>query len=333
MTKIVCLGETLLRYATARGHRFKDLAFTLCVGGCETNVAVSLSQFNFDTVLVTKLPNHGLGDGIMSFLSSYGVNTDHIVRTSDRIGSYYLEMGSGNRPSSVIYDRSYSAMTTFSLDDVDLDELFKDANYFMTSGITAALGETVKNALIKMMKYCRDKGITVVYDVNYRAKMWSQEACGQALKEIIPYVDILSAGILDAENFLGLKSYYESYEDQLECYYKQIMTLYPNIKYITSTKRDIISSSVNDLTGYLYDGHLYHSDTYHIDDIIDRVGGGDAYMAGILYGLCTYEDVQNTVSFATAAAVLKHSIYGDANQVSVNEVEAFIANGTNRIQR
>ena len=262
------MGETLLRYSTQKGHRISELDFQVHVGGSETNIAVSLAQFGFETTLLTKLPHHALGDAVISFLKRFGVDTTKIIRNDMRIGSYFLENGSGNRSSQVIYDRQYSAMTSFSLNDIKLEELFLDVDVFVVSGITAALNQSVREAIIEMLRYCRGNKITVVYDSNYRAKMWSIEEAGAALKEILPYVD-----------------------------------------------------------------KLYVSKTYHIDDIVDRVGGGDAYLSGLLYGLLNGKDLKYSLEFGCCASVLKHTIHGDANTFSVEEIENFMESGTSRINR
>ncbi|WP_317317648.1 sugar kinase [Longibaculum muris] len=331
--KVLCMGETLLRYSTQKGHRISELDFQVHVGGSETNIAVSLAQFGFETTLLTKLPHHALGDAVISCLKRFGVDTTKIIRNDMRIGSYFLENGSGNRSSQVIYDRQYSAMTSFSLNDIKLEELFLDVDVFVVSGITAALNQSVREAIIEMLRYCRGNKITVVYDSNYRAKMWSIEEAGAALKEILPYVDILSAGYLDAQNFLGITSDKESFEERLNEVYMRMKEVYPHLKYITSTRRDILSTSVNDLTGYLYSDKLYVSKTYHIDDIVDRVGGGDAYLSGLLYGLLNGKDLKYSLEFGCCASVLKHTIHGDANTFSVEEIENFMESGTSRINR
>ena len=331
--KILCMGETLLRYSTQKGERFKELNFNVHVGGSETNIAVNLAQYGFDISMLTKLPNNAIGDAVISFMRSFGVNTSPILRNDMRMGAYFLEGGSGNRTSQVIYDRAYSAMTSFKIDDVNLEELFDGIDVFIVSGITPALNPTVKEAVVTMVKYCKEHNITVAYDNNYRAKLWSVEEAGKAFKEILPYVDILSAGHLDAKNFLGLESKEENFEAMFEDYYAQIKALYPNIKYMTSTRRQIHSTSVNDLTGYLYTDRLYTSKTYHIDDIVDRVGGGDAYIAGLLYGLLSHKDEAYSVEFAACASVLKHTIHGDANLFSVTEIENFMNSGVSRINR
>ncbi|MFR7590897.1 MAG: sugar kinase [Longibaculum sp.] len=327
------MGETLLRYSTLKGHRISELDFQVHIGGSETNIAVSLAQYGFETSLLTKLPQHALGDAVISFLKRFDVDTSKIIRNDMRIGSYFLENGSGNRTSQVIYDRQNSAMTSLTLDDIDIKELFAGIDVFVVSGITLALNETVKNVVLEMVKYCRGNKITVVYDSNYRAKMWSIEEAGKALKEILPYVDILSAGYLDAQNFLGITSDKESFEERLSEVYMKMKEIYPNLKYITSTKRDIISTSVNDLTGYLYSDQLYVSKTYHIDDIVDRVGGGDAYLSGLLYGLFNQKDLKYSLEFGCCASVLKHTIHGDANTFTISEIENFMDAGASRIHR
>lgn len=331
--KVLCMGETLLRYSTQKGHRFSELDFKVHIGGSETNIAVSLAQYGFDVSLLTKLPRHALGDAVISFLKSFGVNTKHIMRNDMRIGSYFLENGSGNRSSQVIYDRQYSAMTSFQMSDIVLEDIFENVDVFVVSGITVALNENVRYAVMEMVKYCSKNNILVVYDSNYRAKMWSVEEAAQAFQNILPYVDILSAGYLDAQNFLGLHSEKTTFEDKLEDVYQQMKQMYPQLKYITSTKRDIISTSVNDLTGYLYSDHLYVSQTYHIDDIVDRVGGGDAYFSGLLYGILKQRSIEESLELGCCASVLKHSIHGDANTFRIDEIETFMKLGTSRINR
>ena len=330
---ILCMGETLLRYSTLKGHRISELDFKVHVGGSETNIAVNLSQYGFHTSLFTKLPNHAIGDAVISFLRKYDVDTSKILRNDMRMGSYFLENGSGNRTSSVIYDRAYSAMTSLCIEELDLDKVFDNIDCFIVSGITVALNENVRNTVMKMLEYCRGNNITVVYDNNYRAKLWSTDECAIAFKKILPYVDILSAGYLDAEVFLGLKSDKDNFEDKLNDLYVQMKELYPNIKYITSTKREIISTSVNKLTGYLYSDQLYVSKTHYIDDIVDRVGGGDAYISGILYGLLNDKSDEYSVEFGCCASVLKHTVHGDVNLFNVDEIEAYMNAGAHRINR
>ena len=330
---VLCMGETLLRYSTKKGHRFSELDFQVHVGGSETNIAVNLAQYGFHTSLLTKLPRHALGEAVISFLKSFGVDTSKILRNDMRIGSYFLENGSGNRASQVIYDRCYSAMTSLTSGDIDLKQLFQNVDVFVVSGITVALNQTIQDIVVEMVKYCRGNNILVVYDSNYRAKLWSIEAAGQALKRILPYVDILSAGYLDAQNLLGILSQADTFEQRLEDVYGQMKALYPQLQYIVSTKREILSTSVNELTGYLYHGTLHISKTYHIDDIVDRVGGGDAFISGVLYGLLQHKDLMYSLEFGCCASVLKHTIYGDVNRFTISEIEDFMSCGTSKINR
>lgn len=331
--KVLCLGETLLRYSTKKGHRFSELDFKIHVGGSETNIAVNLANLGMKTKLITKLPKHELGSSVISFLESHRVDTRDIVRNDMRIGSYFLEAGSGNRTSKVIYDRSHSAMTSFSLEDVKLDELIKEIDVFVVSGITLALNKKVRESVLEMIRYFRKNNILIVYDNNYRAKLWDIEEAGEAFKEVLPYVDILSAGHLDATNFLKLTSEKEEFEEKLEDLYKQIKEIYPNIKYITSTRREIISTTVNNLTGYLYKDNLKVSNKYIVDDIVDRVGAGDSYISGILYGLLNNKDLDYTLEFGCCSSVLKHTIHGDANIFTIDEIEDFMIDGVSKIKR
>lgn len=325
--KILCVGETLLRHATTPGRRFNDLSFTTCIGGAETNVAVNLSQMGMDVSLFTKLPDHALGHKVISYLKEYDVNVEHIKRNKHRLGVYYLETGIGVRSSSVIYDRSYSAMTYLQYEEIDMEDLFKDVDLFMTTGITLALNKEVRKTLIMMMKYAYEHNIKVAYDQNYRAKLWNEEEAGKTLREVLPYIHILSANELDFINFLHLSK--SSWKNNC----KQVINKYPQLEAITCTKRKIISSSTHELTGLLYTSDYYQSKTYHIDDIVDRIGTGDAYFAGIIYGLLNQFEEEKTVSYACASAVLKHSVYGDANQFNEREILEFMDESYNCIKR
>lgn len=328
------MGETLLRYSTDKGRRMQDLTFHVHVGGSETNIAVSLANFDFQSQLFSKISDNDLGNGIMQFLHRYQVDTSHVIRSNKRVGNYYLEQGSGNRTSKVLYDRANSAMTSLSKKEVSIAEICNDIDVFIVSGITVALSKEIEEIVIEIMKYCKKHNIIVVYDVNYRAKLWSQQEAGKALRNILPYVDVLSAGHLDAKYLLEIETNKTEFREILLDNYCCMKKEYPNLKYIVSTKRDIISTSVNELQGCIYDGErLITSSIYKIDDIVDRVGAGDAFMSGIVYGLMHKKDISYTVDFACCASVLKHTIHGDASSFTVDEVEEFMHNGTARIQR
>ncbi|MFV0393399.1 MAG: PfkB family carbohydrate kinase [Coprobacillaceae bacterium] len=332
--KCLSMGETLLRYATDKGKRMQELSFHVHVGGSETNIATSLANFGYESELFSKISDNDLGTGIMKFLHSHQVNTDKVIRSKERVGSYYLEIGSGNRTSKVIYDRANSAMTTLSKEEIDVARLCKGIDIFIVSGITLALSREIQDIVIAIMKYCKEHDISVVYDSNYRAKLWSQKEAGNALREVLPYVDVLSAGHLDAKYLLNMDIQTGEHEEVLLDCYQKIKEQYPNIKYIISTKRDIISSSINELQGYLYDGEkITTSNLYGIDDIVDRVGAGDAFMSGAIHGILQKNDLSYIINFACCASVLKHTVHGDANAFTVAEIEEFMEHGVARIQR
>lgn len=334
MVKCLCMGETLLRYSTNKGQRIQDLSFQVHVGGSETNIAGNLANFGMKSSLFSKISDNDLGNAIMKFLHCYQVDTSKVLRSSERVGSYYLEQGSGNRTSKVVYDRAHSAMTTLVAKEVDIPQLCEGIDVFIVSGITLALSKEIEDIVLAIMKYCQNKGICVVYDSNYRTKLWSQVEAGKAMRRVLPYVNILSAGHLDAKYLLGIEVNSCGHEERLQAYYQKIKEEYQNIKYIVSTKREIISSSLNHLQGYIYDGNqLYVSKKYEIDDIVDRVGAGDAFMAGVTYGIMLQKPMLESIEFACCASVLKHTIHGDANAFSVEEIEAYRNSGVSRIER
>ena len=332
--RCLCMGEVLLRYSTAKGVRIQDLSFQTHVGGSETNIAVSLVNFGHESFLFSKVSDNALGDGILQFLRSHQVDTQYIVRSKGRVGCYYLEVGSGNRASKVLYDRADSAMTSMQKDTFDVATICKDKDVFIVSGITMALGKQVQELIIDIMKYCQKHGILVVYDSNYRANLWSQKEAGDAMRSVLPYVSILSAGLLDGQYLLSMQTKKTTFVDQLTDIYGQIQKQYPNIRHMVSTQREIMSASVNRLTGYHYcDDTLVCSKTYTIDDIMDRVGAGDAFISGCIHALLQNKDSAFVIDFGCSASVLKHSIIGDVNTVSEAEVLAYMENAYAPIQR
>lgn len=335
--KVATFGEIMLRLSTMENKRFiQSGAFQADYGGGEANVAVSLANFGIETSFISKIPNNPLGDAILGYLRANKVNTKDIVLGGERLGTYYLEVGNGTRGSSVIYDRKYSSFSTVSLEEINFEEALKDVTLIHISGITPALSKNCKNLNLTLAKKAKEMGILVSFDFNYRGKLWTLEEAGETLKEYLPYIDICFAGHLDAENILKIsieKSTIKTHEELLEAYYFEILKSYPNIKYFSATKRNINSVDNNDLVGYIYtNGVLYKSKEYNFN-ILDRVGGGDAFSAGILYGILENMDSQNIVEFGVAASVLKHSIKGDANLVSVEEVKNLIENGAGKISR
>lgn len=333
--KVAGFGEIMLRLSTNKGTRISQANnFNANYGGGEANVLISLSNFGIDTSFITRLSSNYTGDSIISYLNSKAIDTKNITRVNKRTGIYFLEIGSGNRGSKVIYDRENSAFSTLKYGDINIGEALEGIDIFHFSGITLALSPDIRKIVKDILIKCKEKNILVSYDSNYRAKLWSLEEAKKATLDILPYVNILSFGVLDAENILNMKCDIEDKHDKLKYYYTELEKTYPNINHMFSSFRDIESSSINYLQcNYFNKGILYKSDIIKIDDIIDRVGGGDALTAGVLYGVVKGKEGHYISNFANSASVLKHSIFGDANCVEVDEVESIMRNEGTKIQR
>lgn len=333
--KVAGLGEILLRLSSKKGSLLSNSnEFNVNYGGGEANVLISLANFGISTRMITKISNDSLGDGMLSYLKSKTVDTSFIVRGNKRTPIYFLEVGSGNRSSKVIYDRLDSAFGSISDEDLIIEEALRNVDVFHFSGITLAISEKTRSLTFKILKHCKENNILVSYDSNYRAKMWSLEEASKVTREVMPYVNIFSGGILDAENILNIRCDLEDRYEKLKYYYDEISNEYPNIKHIFSSFREIKSSSVNTLQcNYYTKGTLFSSSIYTIDDIVDRVGGGDALTAGVLYSIINNKPPRYACEFAAAASVLKHTIYGDANLVTIEEVETLAKYGVGKIER
>ncbi|NFL75899.1 sugar kinase [Clostridium sporogenes] len=333
--KVVGFGEILLRLSTKKGMLFlNSKEFHANYGGGEANVLISLSRFGIETRMITKVSKDQIGEGIINYLKEKSVETSFIKRENKRTPIYFVEVGSGNRSSKIIYDRDNSAFGSITDEDINIKEALKDADVFHFSGITLAISEEVRKVTLKILKYCKNNNILVSYDSNYRAKMWTLEEARKATKEILPYINIFSAGILDAENILDMSCDLEDKHEKLNYYYNEITKSYPNIKHIFSSIREIKSVSANSVQcNYYTNNKLYSSKKHTFDDIVDRIGAGDALTAGVIYSIVNKKSSQYTCEFATACSVLKHSIHGDANLVNIEEVENFISNGIGRISR
>lgn len=333
--RVAGFGEIMLRLSTAKGMMIsKTNNLNVHYGGGEANVLISLSNFGIDTKMITKVSNDDIGKSILNYLKSYDVDTEFVQKSNKRTGIYFLEVGSGNRSSKVIYDRADSAFSNMKVDELDISKALEGVDIFHFSGITLALSKELRSLTMKILKHCKANNIMVSYDSNYREKLWSIEEARKATLDILPYVNILSAGILDAENILKMSCDYEDKYDKLKYYYLEISNSYPEIKHIFSSIRVIKSVSINTLQcNYYTKKQLYSSNIQVIDDIVDRVGGGDALTAGVLYGILENKSPEYISEFSTSASVLKHSIHGDANLVSVNDVENLMKNGVGRINR
>lgn len=340
MKKVVTLGEIMLRLSTPRFERFVQAdSFDVVYGGGEANVAVSLSNYGYDAYFVSKLPKNEIGQSAINHLRRFGVNTDYVARGGDRVGIYYLESGASMRPSKVIYDRAHSSISEADITDFDFDEIFKDAKWFHFSGITPALSK--KSALIteEALKAAKKHGVTTSVDLNYRKNLWTPEEAQKVMTNLMQYVDVCIGNEEDAHLTLGFKpgkTDVTSGELELSGYkdiFKQMKEKF-KFKYIISSLRESYSASDNGWSACAYDGkEFYHSRKYDVR-IVDRVGGGDSFASGVIYGLLEGKNFKDALEFGVAASALKHTIHGDFNMVTIPEVENLLkGDASGRVQR
>lgn len=335
--KVITFGEIMLRLTPQNHNRIgRTPVYEAVYGGAESNVACSLAQLGAEAEFVTKLPENALADGAIATLKSFGVETNHIARGGNRMGVYYLERGSSVRASKVVYDRADSAMAQAQPADFDWDEIFGGATWFHFTGITAGISKNALELCKIAVKKAKEKGLTVSFDPNYRAKLWTKEEAREAMKEITPYVDVL---ISNAPQTLDV------YELECETEEKTMRALAEkyNLQSVVFTNR--ISRSADD-NGYFAsslasggknsgkNGKYYISKRYELHPIVDRVGGGDAFAAGYIYAANKYENEQQRLDFAVAAAAFKHTIDGDINVACEAEIAALAGgDGSGRVQR
>lgn len=340
MKKVVTFGEIMLRLAPEGYYRFVQAdSFGATYGGGEANVAVSLANFGFDVKFVTKLPKHEIGQAAVNSLRRYGVDTSSITRGGNRVGIYFLEKGASQRASKVIYDRAGSSIAEASLEDFNWKEIFHGVEWFHFTGITPALNDDVAAICLEACKAAKEAGITISCDLNYRNKLWSKEKAGQVMAQLCEYVDVCIANEEDAADVFGIKAQntdvtsgsinHEGYKDVA----KQLADRFKFSK-VAITLRESLSANDNRWSGMLYDGKdFYFSKTYNVH-IVDRVGGGDSFGAGLIAASLNGYNTKDTIEFAVAASCLKHSIEGDFNQVSVAEVEKLAGgDASGRVQR
>lgn len=331
MAKVLTLGEIMLRLSTVESRLAETSEMQAHYGGGEANVAISLANFGHRAYFASKVPDNALGLAVKRHLNRFGVHTDYLLFGGQRLGIYFLEQGVGIKAANVVYDRAYSSFSQMKENEWERLDLFAGIDLFHLSGITPALSPAWVELLIKLMQEAKSRKVKISFDINFRGKLWSQAQASVALKQILPYVDYLSAGKLDAQYLLGIEN---AQDLSLEQCYQEMQKLYPNIQVIYSTNRTILSAKHNQLQGTIYaQNQYYKSEVIDIPDIIDRVGGGDAYSAGILHGLLSGYSAQETVNFATAASALKHMVYGDCNQFTLEEVQAYLENGSSKINR
>ncbi len=327
----------MLRLSTHSGERLSQTNHLMMhYGGGEANVGVSLSHYGYDVYFVSKVPNNSLGLGVKRHLQSHGIHTDYLVTDGERLGTYYLETGIGERSAKVTYDRKYSSFSRLLVKELDFDEIFKDAALFHLSGITPALSDCLQEVALIALQKAKEHGVITSFDSNYRASLWNHREAAKAFQTLLPYTDICFCGELDAIYLFGIEPVQGTLtrEEKLVYYYEKIQEMYPNIQFMSSTFRDVHSASHNVLQGTLYvNGKLYVSKKHTINPIVDRVGGGDAFAAGILYGLLETLSPQTSVSFAAAASALKHTVHGDCNPFESEEVWQLAENGSGKILR
>lgn len=334
------MGEIMLRLSTPRFERFVQAdSFDVVYGGGEANVAVSLANYGYDAYFVTKLPKHEIGQAAVNHLRRYGVNDDYIVRGGDRVGIYYLETGASMRPSKVIYDRAHSAIAEADVSEFDFDKIFEGASWFHFSGITPALGENAAILTEEALKAAKRHGVTTSVDLNYRKNLWTPEEAQKVMTNLMQYVDVCIGNEEDAHLTLGFKpgeTDVTTGELELAGYesiFKQMVDKF-NFKYVISSLRESYSASDNGWSACAYDGkEFYHSRKYDIR-IVDRVGGGDSFASGVIYGLLEGKNFKDALEFGVAASALKHTIHGDFNMVTVAEVENLLkGDASGRVQR
>jgi 2-dehydro-3-deoxygluconokinase len=331
MTCVVTFGEIMLRLSPPNNLRFSQArSFDVIYGGGESNVAVSLAHFGLDTQYVTRLPKNDIGDACENYLRQFGVGTRHIARGGERLGIYFLEHGAVHRGSKVIYDRAGSALADIQPGMIDWEAAFASADWFHWTGITPAISAGAADICLEAVKAAKAHGLIVSTDMNYRSKLWKWgKQPEEVMEELVSYCDVAIGNEEDAEKVFGIKAPdtdVTSGELDAEKYSfvcKELSERFPRLKTIAITLRGSLSASHNTWSAVLWDGEqLYFGPNYDITHIVDRVGGGDSFMAGLIYGLVTFgEDKQSALNFAVAASALKHTIFGDFNLVTVEEVE------------
>jgi len=338
--KVVTLGEIMLRLSTPDFKRFvQSDNFDVTYGGGEANVAAALCNYGLNGTFISRVPNNAIGQSAINHLRRYGVNTEYIAKGGGRLGIYFLETGASMRASQVIYDRAGASIAEAEINDFDFDKIFDGADWFHTTGITPALSDKCTALAETALKKAKSKGITTSIDLNYRKKLWSKEKAKEVMTRLCQYVDICIGNEEDAETTLGFKpegSDVTKGELNLEGYksvFKQMKDKF-GFKYIASTLRESHSASDNGWSALVYDGsEFYHTRQYEVR-IVDRVGSGDSFASGFIYGLVTGMAMKDAAEFGVAASALKHTIPGDLNHATLSEVKDLMkGDASGRVQR
>ncbi|WP_124067946.1 sugar kinase [Clostridium sp. E02] len=343
MAKIVTMGEIMLRLSTPNNEKFIQAdEFDVNYGGGEANVAVSLANYGHNVEFVTAVPKNPIGDCAVAALRKYNVGTKHIAKGGERLGIYFLETGSAMRASSVVYDRAHSSISTAVAADFNFDEIFDGVDWFHFTGITPAVSDEAAELTEIALKAAKAHGVTVSVDLNFRKKLWSSEKAQKVMTNLMQYVDVCIGNEEDAEKVLGFKpgnTDVTTGELELQGYvdiFNQMVDKF-NFKYVISSLRESHSASDNGWSACIMDGktrEFYHSKKYHITPIVDRVGGGDSFAAGVVCGMADGKDFKSALEYAVAASALKHTIPGDFNLVSREDVDNLAGgDGSGRVQR
>lgn len=347
MTRVITVGEILLRLKSPGVERlFQSPLLEATFGGGEANVAVSLAHFGLDAVFVTVLPANAIGEAAVAELRRHNVDTSRIIRRGERLGIYFLEAGADQRPSVVLYDRGHSSMTEAGPGTFDWDTIFDGASWFHISGITPALSQSTADLSQQAVQKAKERGVMVSCDYNYRRKLWQYGTnAADVMRELVHYADVVIAGEEDCWHCLGIPvetkagdaqvTSAERKPDRYEALCRQMFEAFPNLSYQAMTQRESHSASHNSWSAYLFNGRQFFASTrYELAHIVDRVGGGDSFAAGLIYGLATSMEDERALNFAVAASALKHTIPGDLNLVTLAEVHQLMSGDTTgRVQR
>jgi 2-dehydro-3-deoxygluconokinase len=338
--KVITFGEIMLRLSPPEYQRLIQAdQFQVCYGGGEANVSVSLANYGIKSAYVTRLPDNQLGKAAANYLSRFGVDTSAIIWGGDRLGIYFAEKGFSQRPSLVVYDRAGSAAAGLKAGMVPWKELFKDCRWFHFTGITPALGDGPAEACMEAVKTAGEMGLTVSCDLNYRKKLWTSEKASAVMSALMVYVDIAVGNEEDAEKVFGLKaegSHVEGGRLNDQGYHQVMQELKErfNLKIVSITLRESFSANENGWSALLYDGNQFYKSKVYRINIVDRIGAGDSFCGGLIYALLKNYSYQEAVDFASAASCLKHTIHGDANQVTAEEVKKLVeGDASGRVQR
>ena len=327
MSKVVAFGEIMLRLSTEGNLRFSQAtAFGATYGGGEFNVCVSLANYGVDAEFVTRLPDNEIGGSALKEIRKMNVESKNIIYGGERLGIYFLETGAGTRGSNVVYDRAHSSMATIQKGSIDWEKVLEGANWFHWSGITTAISESAAEACLEALKVAKKLGLTISCDLNYRSKLWQYgKTPSEVMPELLKYCNVILGDIDTAYFMLGLPKVNPNYQDEqsLPALYSKLFEFVPDLKTVATTLRYSVSASHQRIGGVLFDGKsIYNAAVKEVTPVIDRVGSGDAFMGGLIYGLLEYQNNnQKALDFAVAACCLKHTIAGDYNLATLKEVE------------